>query len=72
VKDTLLAVLMAICVAAFVYAYTAPVEAAPSDPAIPDCVAIGKSGPLVVSRCEDDETGDVIYVNNYGMMVVEQ
>lgn len=50
--------------------FTQPVAAAPADPAVPDCVAIGKSGPLVVSRCEDEKNGQIIYVNNYGMMVI--
>ena len=69
----ILLVLAFVTIAYFVGNLGAPVQvirAAPADPAIPDCVAIGKSGPLVVSRCEDEENGQVIYANNYGMMVV--
>lgn len=64
-----LLVLIFLTLAYFVGNLGAPVQAKASDPAIPDCVTIGKSGPLVVSRCEDPENGQIIYVNNYGMMV---
>jgi hypothetical protein len=38
----------------------------------PACTPIGSTGNVVISRCEDEESGQVIYVNNIGFMVVVQ
>jgi hypothetical protein len=36
----------------------------------PACEPIGATGNIVISRCEDDETGQVIFVNNIGFMIL--
>lgn len=46
---------------------SAPVHAKSTEP-IPDCVAIGKAGASVVSRCEDTELDKVCYVTTGGFM----
>lgn len=43
-----------------------PVHAKSGD--VPDCVAIGKAGASVVSRCEDTELDKVCYVTTGGFM----
>lgn len=48
-----------------------PVRAKASEPA-PACTPIGATGNIVISRCEDAQTGQVLYVNNIGFMVLEQ
>jgi hypothetical protein len=47
-------------------AFAAP-SAKASEP-VPDCVAIGKAGASVVSRCVDDEMDKVCYVTTGGFM----
>ena len=44
-------------------------KAAPEE--TPACEAIAHAGALLIFRCEDEDTGTVIYANNIGMMVIE-
>lgn len=44
-----------------------PVRAKASEP-VPDCVAIGKAGASVVSRCTDVELSKVCYITTAGFM----
>lgn len=36
---------------------------------VEDCIAIGKAGNQTVFRCEDWETGNICYVNNFGFLL---
>ena len=36
----------------------------------PACEAIAHAGALLLFRCEDDETGQVLYVNNIGFIAL--
>lgn len=44
--------------------------AAPVIDSAPPCTPIAATGNIVISRCVDEETGQVLYVNNIGFMVL--
>ena len=71
-KDALLAVLMAICVAAFVYTYATPAEAAPATKAQEaGCVQFATVGTIGISHCISPN-GNEFEANTAGMMIPGQ
>lgn len=46
--------------------------AAPVTDTAPPCDPIAATGSIVISRCVDEETGTVLYVNNVGFMTIEE
>lgn len=36
----------------------------------PPCDQIAHAGALIIFRCEDEDTGNIIYANNIGFMLV--